>query len=428
MADPAASRPTVSFDDMPANWLTNPDGLAVATAAVAIFLAFFASVVVSLRAYARRAIGAFGIDDGLMVIAVNLFNANSILCVLDCFAGLGSRDEKVLANPWNGPAATMYLVLWRVSMSQWAKTQITYAWSLPFIKCSICFSLFRITQERRHTIPLICIMVLATFSAILGFIAVIITCQPIAKNWDPVLQNDPDYGACMDYSIIQNISYFISASSIVTDWACAILPCFIVWNLNMKRKLKFSVAGILALGAFASLSTIIRLPYLGAYTAPVDHYYKVANIIIWSEIECGVGIIAGSLPSLRGFIKSIIDRSTNRGSSYNNQHSPDDDENSNSHHFVTIGGTGGDRATAAAASNIKLGSLGCTAKNSTTCEAMPTGTHARSGSKPSTAGRDDAWAELDSEDSESQKRMITRTHGYSVRVEHTHEEGPVYAM
>ncbi|KAK8085839.1 hypothetical protein PG997_007110, partial [Apiospora hydei] len=419
MADPAAARPTVSFDDMPANWLTNPDGLAVATAAVAIFLAFFASVVVSLRVYARRAIGAFGIDDGLMVIAVNLFNANSILCVLDCFAGLGSRDEKVLANPWNGPAATMYLVLW----------QITYAWSLPFIKCSICFSLFRITQERRHTIPLICIMVLATFSAILGFIAVVITCQPIAKNWDPVLQNDPNYGECMDYSIIQNISYFISASSIVTDWACALLPCFIVWNLNMKRKpssrspASWPLAPSLACRPLYGCRIWALTRPLSIITVLTNQTDKIANIIIWSEIECGVGIIAGSLPSLRGFIKSIIDRSTSKGSSYNNQHNPDDDENGNSHHFVTIGGTGGDRATAAAASNVKLGGLGCTAENSTTCEAMPA-THARSGSKPSTAGRDDIWAELDSEDAESQKRMITRTHGYSVRVEHTHEEGP----
>ncbi|KAK8044028.1 hypothetical protein PG993_004052 [Apiospora rasikravindrae] len=393
--DPAAPLPsTVYFYDMPTNWLTNPDGLAVATLAVTIFLAFFASVVVCLRVYARHSIGALGLDDGLMVIAVGLFVTNSILCCLDCFAGLGSRDEKVLANPWNGPAATMYLVLW----------QITYAWSLPFIKCSICFSLFRVTQERRHTIPLICVMALATFSAILGFIAVLITCQPLAKNWDPVWQNDPNIGSCMDYSIIQNISYFISASSIVTDWACALLPCFIVWNLNMKRKLKFSVAGILALGAFASLSTIIRLPYLGAYTAPVDHYYKVANIVIWSEVECGVGIIAGSLPSLRGLIKSIIDRSNNGGSSYNNQHNPDN-ENGNSHHFVTIGGTG-----------------------ATAPRRRRRITHTRAGSNQSTAGKDYAWVELDSEDSESQKRMITRSHEYSVQVERAHEEGRGYAM
>ncbi|KAK6822027.1 hypothetical protein PG987_014852 [Apiospora arundinis] len=211
----------------------------------------------------------------------------------------------------------MYLVLW----------QITYAWSLPFIKCSICLSLFRITNERRYTIPLWCVMVLATFSAMLGF------------------------------SIIQNISYFISASSILTDWSCAILPCIIVWNLNMKRKLKVSAAGILALGAVASLSTIVRLPYLGAYTAPKDHYYKIANIIIWSEIECGIGIIAGSLPSLRGLIQAYLTRpSTGSSVEQNNHNDGHGNENGNNHHFVTIGGTGGER-TAAMGSNLKLGNL-----------------------------------------------------------------------
>ncbi|KAK8070297.1 hypothetical protein PG994_006913 [Apiospora phragmitis] len=385
MADPAAPRPTVFFSDMPENWLTNLDDLGVACLA---------------------SIGALGIDDGLMVVAVALFVTNSIFCCLDCFAGLGSRDDKVLANPWNGPAATMYLVLW----------QVTYAWSLPFIKGSICFSLFRITNERKHTIPLWCIMILATFSAILGFIAVVITCQPIAKNWDPVLQSDPDVGECMDYAIIQNISYFISASSILTDWACAILPCFIVWNLNMKRKLKISVAGILALGAVASLSTIVRLPYLGAYTASVDHYYKIANIIIWSEIECGVGIIAGSLPSLRGFIKTVLDKSSTGSSNCHRNNNNNNNPNDNSHHFVTIGGTGGDRQVPAGSSNIKLGNLGCRAENNTTCEA---GT-----ARPGSEGGD-----LESnEDSESQKRMITRTHEYSVRVENAPEEHRGYAF
>jgi hypothetical protein len=115
-------------------------------------------------------------------------------------------------------------------------------------------------------------MVLATVSAMVGFIAVVITCQPMAKNWDPVIQADTSIGYCMTGNIVQNLSYYVSASSIVTDWACAIIPCFIVWNLQMKRKLKISVAAILALGAVASVTTIVRLPYLSAYTAPTDAY------------------------------------------------------------------------------------------------------------------------------------------------------------
>ncbi|KAK8115691.1 hypothetical protein PG984_012193 [Apiospora sp. TS-2023a] len=422
MADPAAPiPPSVAFSDMPENWLTNPDGLAIACLTIAIFLAFFAILVVGLRIYARHAIDALGIDDGFMVVAACLFVANSVLCCLDCFAGLGSRDEKVLANPWNGPAATMH-------------RQITYAWSLPFIKCSICFSLFRITNERRHTIPLWCVMILATFSAMLGFVAVLITCQPIARNWDPALSN---VGSCMDYAIIQNISYFISASSIITDWACAILPCFIVWNLNIKRKLKVSVAVVLALGAVASFQFFITRPIplqihsllcaLADTWIPPRRTDKIANIVIWSEIECGVGIIAGSLPSLRGFFKYIRDKSSAGSSNRQHRHLNLDD-NENSHHFVTIGGTGGEGdRTAAAASNLRLGNLGCNASNSTTCEA---GSPSSAGEGVSRRGasKGEAWVDLEEseEDSESQKRMIRRTHGYSVQVQSAHGQGRGY--
>lgn len=44
---------------------------------------------------------------------------------------------------------------------------------------------------------------------------------------------------------------------------------------------------------------------------------NVANIVLWSIVECGVGIIAGSMPSLRSLLKSWIDKST-QDSNYKN--------------------------------------------------------------------------------------------------------------
>ncbi|KAJ0141244.1 Pyrroline-5-carboxylate reductase [Fusarium oxysporum f. sp. albedinis] len=32
---------------------------------------------------------------------------------------------------------------------------------------------------------------------------------------------------------------------------------------------------------------------------------QVGNIILWTVVECGVGIVAGSFPSLRAFFKSL---------------------------------------------------------------------------------------------------------------------------
>lgn len=34
----------------------------------------------------------------------------------------------------------------------------------------------------------------------------------------------------------------------VTDFSCSILPFVILWNLQMDRKLKFTIAAILSLG------------------------------------------------------------------------------------------------------------------------------------------------------------------------------------
>ncbi|KAF7534513.1 hypothetical protein G7054_g6185 [Neopestalotiopsis clavispora] len=378
----------IYFTDMTPNWLSNVDGLGMACLGITILLTIVSILAVSLRMFARIEAGATGIDDWLMVIATGLFTTDSIFACLDVYASLGSHDAREDLTDWNKSAVVMYLILW----------QIAYAWCLPFIKCSICFSLFRITSELKYRLLLWAVMVLATVSAMVGFIAVVITCQPMAKNWDPVIQADTNIGYCMTGNIVQNLSYYVSASSIVTDWACAIIPCFIVWNLQMKRKLKISVAAILALGAVASVTTIVRLPYLSAYTAPTDAYYQIANIVIWSEIECGVGIIAGSLPALRRFVKSILDKSS-KGGSY-------DPRSGSGMGTQTIGGGKGRSHTGKMSRSVKMSNLSRNGNN-TVIEA---------GSKGGKNHNNGNWIELE-DDSESQKHIITQTNEISVSVE-----------
>ncbi|KAK6072309.1 cation-transporting atpase 4 [Seiridium cupressi] len=383
----------VFFSDMPTNWIAYPDGLGIACVSVTIFLAIICLVTASLRMWVRITSGAIGVDDYLMAVGTGIFTASSIFCCMDVYAGLGSHDDRQDFTDWNKPAVIMYLIPW----------QITYAWCLLFIKCSICVSLFRITAERKFRLMLWGVMFLASLSALIGFIAVVITCNPIAKNWDPVLAADSSIGYCIDYNIIQGISYYISASSIITDWACAVIPCFIVWNLQMRRKLKISVVGILALGAVASLTTIIRLPYLGTYTATSDRYYQVCNIVIWSQIECGVGIIAASLPSLRRLVKNILEKSSSRGGSYHPRSGTD-------RHTATIGGGKGRSHSGKISRSTKMINLSRPGGNTTICA----------------ADRDTGctWIELD-DDSESQKHIITQTNEVSVSVEDTKNNGGI---
>jgi hypothetical protein len=61
----------------------------------------------------------------------------------------------------------------------------------------------------------------------------------------------------------------------------------------------------------ASCATIIRLRYLSLYADPAEFMFGTGKIGLWSVIEEGIGIIAGSLPALRPLLSHpFISRST----------------------------------------------------------------------------------------------------------------------
>ncbi|KAL7621400.1 hypothetical protein AAE478_008722 [Parahypoxylon ruwenzoriense] len=271
-----------------------PEGLGAKTLAATIVLCFFAIVSVALRLWVRCKIGANGTDDYLMVIGLMFFVACCIATTFGCFSGFGTTDNVINRLDPSGRMYSNGLKLFFIF-------QITYTWCLPFIKASVCVTLLRITKAKRYVIPLWAIMTLSTVTTFMGFVSVITQCTPVAASWDPSL------GECDGTSRVGEISLAISAVSILTDWSCAVIPAFILWNLNMRLKVKLSLAFILSLGALASISTSVRLPYIEIYVhlyiTPKDGLYHSANIVVWSIVECGIGIIAGSLPPLRPLFK-----------------------------------------------------------------------------------------------------------------------------
>ncbi|EKG16245.1 hypothetical protein MPH_06558 [Macrophomina phaseolina MS6] len=132
------------------------------------------------------------------------------------------------------------------------------------------------------------------------FLIVILTyCRPFAASWGGA------EGTCGAPTTNANIGYFYSAECILTDWTLAVLPAFMLHDVQLKRRTKVSVSVILAMGAFASTATIVRLRYLVLYNDPAEFLYGVAPIAVWSLVEEGVGIVAGSLAPLRPLFKYI---------------------------------------------------------------------------------------------------------------------------
>lgn len=70
----------------------------------------------------------------------------------------------------------------------------------------------------------------------------------------------------------------------------------------------------------ASISTIIRTPYIESYRNPSDNLIAhVGYIVLWSNVESAIGLIAGSLPSLRRLIVTHVKKSSGKDSTLNPQ-------------------------------------------------------------------------------------------------------------
>lgn len=49
----------------------------------------------------------------------------------------------------------------------------------------------------------------------------------------------------------------------------------------------------------ASVASVIRTVYTDAYSSEDNYLYNTGKIVLWTVVECGLGIIAGCLPMIK---------------------------------------------------------------------------------------------------------------------------------
>ncbi|KAH1952284.1 hypothetical protein KXV69_001916 [Aspergillus fumigatus] len=139
----------------------------------------------------------------------------------------------------------------------------------------------------------------------LGQFFYIITCVPVDYFWN----RSSKPGSCLDADILIAIAYTYSVGAAITDFTIGILPVFIIWSLRMNTRTKMAIAGILGIGCIASAAVIVRIPFVHNYKDP-DFFYATYQISIWSNVEAGLGITAGSLTTLRPLVRFLRDGSS----------------------------------------------------------------------------------------------------------------------
>ncbi|KAJ5691541.1 hypothetical protein N7488_012276 [Penicillium malachiteum] len=276
-------------------------GRSLAIFTVSIVMMAVCFITVLLRVFVRMYIvRAFGWDDTLMVVALALFIVLGTCCMIGSKDGIGHTETDFKS-----------LELYQKALLWWWLGQMLYLWASAVAKVSIALALLRLAVKKIHRMMLYVVIGLAITIGLMFWFVLLLDCHPISYFWgqaDPLTAS----GTCLSVNILLDIAYLYSCLTIICDFTLGIFPIILVWNLQMNQRTKVAVGSILSLGAIASVAVVIRLPFLHYY-ADSDFLYSTYQIAIWSIIETGLGITAGSLITLRPLFRWLLDGSITYG-------------------------------------------------------------------------------------------------------------------
>ncbi|KAJ5205748.1 hypothetical protein N7491_003627 [Penicillium cf. griseofulvum] len=265
----------------------------------AVFLPI-AIITVMLRIYVRGwIVKAFGWDDGSMVIALLFYAMFCGTMIGGSIYGTGYKLENLTAENRV------------IAMRFWWLCEIAYCFASVGCKISVCIFLMRITIKPLHIFILYTVMAFTVISGLIFMFLMLLQCKPLEYFWtrlyngptvSHVYDNPIVIGSCIDMSIIVNMTYVYSAFAALCDFTVGLLPIFLVRNLHMKRQTKIAVMGILSMACIASSAVIVRVPFVKTFYDP-DFLYATYQIAVWSNVEAGLGITAGSLATLRPLLR-----------------------------------------------------------------------------------------------------------------------------
>ncbi|KAI1085715.1 hypothetical protein F5B20DRAFT_14758 [Whalleya microplaca] len=261
-------------------------------------------VTVALRCYVRICLlKSFRLEDWLALGTLMSFIFVSTCIMISIKYGAGRHLDDVpvenipqaLKMRWAGELGyvvtclllkyTVGIFLLRICSRTWQVSNRTIL--LPLYKCVI------------WAVLLVCLV----FSLFYFFMAAL-QCVPTRYFW--LRYTGTVSGRCLDKDLITGSTYAAAAINAVADWVLGLLPIALVWNLDLGKRAKISVACILALGSIASTATILRIPYVWQLTHDADYLYEFTDLAIWSQVENGLGLTASSIATLRPLFRHLL--------------------------------------------------------------------------------------------------------------------------
>ncbi|KAJ0414024.1 hypothetical protein BJY00DRAFT_321388 [Aspergillus carlsbadensis] len=265
--------------------MTEFKGRSISIFVVTLVFSVLSLIAVALRCFVRlRLVRAFGRDDSLMLLAMSLNILFAVCGITGSFNGLGQKTEELMHDI---PSIEKALFWWWLG-------QASYVWVVTVAKISIALALLRLTISRAHQYILWGVIGVSTVVGLAFWFTLTLQCRPVSYFW----QRFRIEGSCISVDYLLALAYLYSATAVVCDFMLALLPILLVSRLQMDFRTKAALAAILGMGCVASTAVIVRIPYLRYYEDD-DFLYATTPISIWSNVEAGLGITAGSLVTVR---------------------------------------------------------------------------------------------------------------------------------
>ncbi|OBS20407.1 hypothetical protein FPOA_06778 [Fusarium poae] len=248
-----------------------PSGLGAIFEVLIYIFGVICTVVVALRVYIRmfkiQNDVKWRLNDYLTVFGFLPYISAAILGALSVHYGVGATDDyldKFEMHNYITVRGMEYLILY----------ELIYYASSTITKFAIAVTILYICVERRYKYIMYAIMCIMTVTAAICVVWFFVNCVPFQGYWNP------GAGECKSSDGFLNLSYVGTSAQVASDWACATTPFFIVYSLQMTKRSKIAVVGILGLGVLASIAALMRIisyQYIDIRKYPNDDMGKLST-------------------------------------------------------------------------------------------------------------------------------------------------------
>ncbi|KAL4909599.1 hypothetical protein BDW74DRAFT_173092 [Aspergillus multicolor] len=264
-------------------------------------------VVVLLRCYVRIfMLHRFYAEDSIMIVC-GLCCIGFMVCLVgESKIGMGQFTAAIEAQGYRGDLAQW--MWWR---------SLIVVLGISLVKVSVGLFLLRFAAQRKwlrwFIVGSVVLLVCFTIAS-LG--TLIFQCVPVRAAWDFELRARKST-RCFSLTVFLGIAKFNSSINIITDILYATLPVFMFYNVQVNRRTKVSLMGVLGLGYFACTAGIVKTVFQTRYFDEKE-VYREYTYHIWNYVELATGIIAASFPTIKPLVKSIIGSTRGRNSRTHN--------------------------------------------------------------------------------------------------------------